>query len=161
MTMILVEKIVSGGQTGVDRAALDWAILRGIEHGGWCPKGRLAEDGPIAAKYHLSETPSSEYAVRTEWNVRDADATLIVSLGESIQGGTELTRRLAMAYDKPLIHVSTDLGVDLSAKRLQQFLSRHDVRILNIAGPRALEEPGAGRFVHAVLDAVLRDPNKL
>ncbi len=74
-------KIISGGQTGADRAALDWAIRNGIPHGGWCPKGRKAEDGPIEAKYQLQETPSSKYLQRTDWNARDSDGTVIFSVG--------------------------------------------------------------------------------
>jgi Circularly permutated YpsA SLOG family len=81
-------KIVSGGQTGADRAGLDWAIKNGIQHGGWCPKGRRAEDGPIDAKYQLQETPSSNYPQRTEWNVRDSDGTMIFSIGEYLTGGS-------------------------------------------------------------------------
>ena len=87
-------KIISGGQTGVDRAALDVAVELEIPHGGWCPKGRLAEDGRIPDSYKLRETTSREYAVRTEQNVLDSDGTLIL-YRESISGGTELTLRLA------------------------------------------------------------------
>jgi hypothetical protein len=72
----LVQKIVSGGQTGADRAALEWAVEHNIPYGGWCPKGRLAEDGPIDLRYQLQETPSSSYPQRTEWNARDSDGTV-------------------------------------------------------------------------------------
>ncbi|MCP4451447.1 MAG: hypothetical protein GY809_08300, partial [Planctomycetes bacterium] len=108
--MSLFEMIISGGQTGVDRAALDWAIEAGVAHGGWCPKGRLAEDGPIPSQYDLAETPSDDYAVRTHWNVRDSDATVIVSLHRTLSGGTELTQMLAVALGKPWLHVHGDLG---------------------------------------------------
>src|SRR5215217_2323846 len=87
-------KIVSGGQTGVDRAALDVALELGIECGGWCPAGRQAEDGPIDARYPLRETPSADPAQRTEWNVRDSDATLLLTTGAA-SPGTELTREVA------------------------------------------------------------------
>ena len=79
MGVVGFPKIVSGGQTGADRAALDWAMAHGVPHGGWCPAGRLAEDGVIDMRYSLKETPQPEYLQRTEWNVRDSDATLIVS----------------------------------------------------------------------------------
>jgi putative molybdenum carrier protein len=79
-------KIVSGGQTGADRAALDWALARGVPCGGWCPKGRKAEDGPIDLKYPLKETPSSSYLQRTEWNVRDSDATVVFSIEPTLTG---------------------------------------------------------------------------
>lgn len=80
-------KILSGGQTGTDRAALDWAIAHGIPHGGWCPKGRKAEDGPIDGRYQLQETPSSSYVERTEWNVRDSDGTVVFSIAAVLTGG--------------------------------------------------------------------------
>ena len=80
--------IVSGGQTGADRAALDWALAHRVECGGWCPKGRKAEDGPIDPKYPLIETPSAAYLQRTEWNVRDSDATVLFSIEPTLTGGS-------------------------------------------------------------------------
>ena len=94
-------KIVSGGQTGADRAALDWALANGLPCGGWCPLGRLAEDGVIDARYPLRETPEPSPAQRTEWNVRDSDGTLIVSLAKRLIGGTRLTEDLTMRLAKP------------------------------------------------------------
>jgi hypothetical protein len=144
-----VEKIVSGGQTGADRAALDWALARGVPCGGWCPKGRRAEDGVIDARYPLTETPSADYAQRTEWNVRDADATVIVSLAPVLSGGSRLTQELAERLGKPCLHLHS--GVDAPAL-LADFLRRHRVRVLNVAGPRASNEPGVYRYVQQVLD---------
>ena len=86
-----LERIVSGGQTGADRAALDIAIRHGITHGGWCPKGRRAEDGPISCQYALTETPSEQYIQRTEWNVRDSDGTVVFTLNTDV---TWFTREL-------------------------------------------------------------------
>src|SRR5436190_21358059 len=88
---MMPSKIISGGQTGADRAALNFAIAHGIPHGGWCPKNRRAEDGPIPAKYSLNETPSTHYAQRTEWNVRHSNATLIFTIKPTLTGGTRLT----------------------------------------------------------------------
>ncbi len=134
-------KIISGGQTGVDRAALDVAIELGIPHGGWCPLGRLAEDGTIPTHYQLAETDSPDYAVRTERNVQEADATLILCRGRPT-GGTELTRLLALRHGKPL-HV-----VDLSAKpalaKARRWLARYGRGVLNVAGPRESQSPGIG-----------------
>jgi hypothetical protein len=96
-------KIVSGGQTGADRAGLDWAIKNGIEHGGWCPKGRRAEDGPLHSRYVLKETPSSDYLQRTEWNVRDSDGTVLFSLAERLSGGSLKTLEFTMKHRKPLL----------------------------------------------------------
>ena len=89
-------KIISGGQTGADRAALDWAMANNIPHGGWCPLGRLAEDGKIDAQYNLLETPKADYLQRTEWNVRDSDATVIISLAPQLTGGSLATAELAV-----------------------------------------------------------------
>ena len=96
----LIDKLVSGGQTGVDRAALDTALSFGIPCGGWCPKGRFAEDGPIAARYPLTETPSDRAIQRTEWNVRDSDATLVIVRGPAA-GGTPATIEFAKSMDRP------------------------------------------------------------
>ena len=99
--MLPIAKIASGGQTGADRAGLDFAIEHGIPHGGWCPKGRLAEDGPIDARYDLKETPSSNYLQRTEWNARDADGTVVFSIGPTLSGGSKKTVSLAHKHGKP------------------------------------------------------------
>jgi Circularly permutated YpsA SLOG family len=155
--------IVSGGQTGADRAALDFAIAHGIVHGGWCPRGRLAEDGIIPSQYQLRETPSRKYAQRTEWNVRDSDATVIFTLGEHMRGGTGLTRDLAERFGKPWLHlIGGDFGqatVRDAAGRLAGFLDEHQVRTLNVAGPRASQEPGVANFVDQVLAIVFAGEN--
>src|SRR5262249_2490126 len=104
---LLVRRIVSGGQTGVDRAALDWAINHRVEHGGWCPRGRRAEDGPIAAHYQLIETDSAGYAERTKRNVRETDATLLLNVG-TLEGGSLLTQRIAIGAGKPYLVVQVD-----------------------------------------------------
>src|SRR6266542_4186564 len=96
----IVERIVSGGQTGADRTALDWAIAHGVPHGGWCPKGRKAEDGPIDARYELVETTSSDYLQRTEWNVRDSDGTVVFSIATMLTGGSKKTVDLAHKHRK-------------------------------------------------------------
>lgn len=135
------QRIVSGGQTGVDRAALDVAIELDLPHGGWCPRGRLAEDGPIAAKYQLVETESPEYRVRTERNVLDSDATLILYRGQ-LGGGTELTLRLAKRHTKPWMLV--DLDRPLDPKEVRKWLEQSNARVLNVAGPRESQAPGIG-----------------
>jgi hypothetical protein len=153
-------KIVSGGQTGVDRAALDVAIALGIPHGGWCPCGRLAEDGPIPARYQLRETEPPDYAVRTEANVRDSDATLIVCRGRP-RGGTELTLRLARQHGKP--HMVVDLTKTPDAEAIRRWLAEHDVATLNVAGPRESQSPGiaalAGELLKRVLTSFCREGN--
>lgn len=174
-----LKKIVSGGQTGVDRAALDVAIFLEIEHGGWCPKGRRAEDGRIPNNYHLSETESRDYAVRTERNVIDSDATLILYRDQTV-GGTELTRRMALKHQRP--HLCLDLaqwedtggveGTESSSaaedgipvgtadpllRQLNRWLDQFGVSVLNIAGPRESTCSGitkqAERFLSRALQA--------
>src|SRR6187397_3130266 len=108
------EKIVSGGQTGADRAALDWAIVRGIPHGGWCPKGRRAEDGPIDGRYRLNETPSANYVQRTEGNARDSDATVVFSIGEILTGASRKTVELARKQGRPVLHLSRANGISVA-----------------------------------------------
>ena len=139
-------KIISGGQTGVDRAALDWAMANGIAHGGWCPQGRLAEDGIIDSQYNLRETPKSDYLQRTEWNVRDSDVTVIISLAPLLTGGSLATAKLASSHGKPCLHLSRLQDAPENAQQLAEFLRRNEVRILNVAGPRASGEPDVGVF---------------
>ncbi len=128
-----IKKIISGGQTGIDRAALDTAIELAIPHGGWCPKNRKALDGKIDDKYRLTETPSENYSQRTQWNVRDSDGTLILGWGKP-HGGTALTCQLADNINKPLFIV--DLCKPFSIDDFNLWIKQHQIEILNIAGPR-------------------------
>lgn len=132
-------KIISGGQTGVDRAALDFALESGLPCGGWCPKGRIAEDGTISEKYPLKETPLKDYNQRTEWNVRDSDGTLILSFGKP-SGGTLLTIELAKALKKPLLILDLKTATEIASFKL--WLQKNNIAILNIAGPRESLAPG-------------------
>ena len=153
-----VKRIVSGGQTGVDQAALQAAINLNIPHGGWCPKGRRSEDGPIPPRFLLSETHSTKYWVRTEKNVQDSDATLIL-YRHQVSGGTALTKRLAVKHDRP--YLAVDLMSPKSAgesalfgdvnsgqrwpnsiARVRHWLVDTGAQCLNIAGPRESGEPG-------------------
>lgn len=131
--------IVSGGQTGVDRAALDAAHAAGIEAGGWCPRGRLAEDGVLDARYPLRETPSDDVSQRTRWNVRDSEATLILHAGE-ISGGTALTRIVALEMKRPVLEVEP--GSPDAAYRTVDWIRSNGFTVLNVAGPRESEAPG-------------------
>lgn len=135
----MLEKIVSGGQSGTDRAALDVALEIGFPCGGWCPKGRKAEDGKIAERYPLRETPNRPYRERTEWNVRDSDATLILATGE-LTGGSRLTHQLAKKHAKPCFRV--DFSEPPPIALVYQKIVDQKIRILNIAGPRESTEPG-------------------
>jgi len=147
-----VLEIWSGGQTGVDRAALDWAFENRIAQTGWCPKGRKAEDGRIPEAYSLEETPSADYAQRTEWNVRDSDGTVIFSNSENLSGGSKETVRFAQEHKKPVLHLSRERDAASAPEKLVGFLQEHSIEKLNVAGPRASEEPEAGEFAREVLD---------
>ena len=146
----MVLKIVSGGQTGVDRAALDAALSRSMVCGGWCPAGRRAEDGEIAPCYSLIETPSKNYARRTEWNVRDSDATLIVVEGEPT-GGTALTIQFTEKYAKPYMIV--DLDKLPTTDGLTEWIRVNDIQTLNVAGPRESTTPGIYRRAYDFLES--------
>ena len=147
-----LQKIISGGQTGADRAALDWAIAHNICHGGWCPAGRRAEDGAIPAKYRLLETAGSGYLQRTRRNIAESDATLVVNLG-ALDGGTLRTTQLAARLDMPLLVVWPDVeSLPAAASRLQRWMSRIQPAVLNIAGPREGKRPGIYAATRALLD---------
>lgn len=149
----LVGKIISGGQTGADRAALDFAIGRGVPHGGWCPHTRLGEDGSIHTRYNLTETPSSGYLQRTEWNVRDSDATVIFSSAETLTGGTLRTAEYAKELRKPCLQLHRSGNPAQDAAQLLAFLHTNNVKVLNVAGPSASKDPQVAEFVHAMLEA--------
>ena len=150
----LPRRIVSGGQTGADRAALDVAMELEIEAGGWAPKGRRAEDGSIDRRYPLDETPLARYSQRTEWNIRDSDGTLIVAR-RPLTGGTALTERLAHAYGRPCLVLDPDDGDALAALRL--WLDDNAIAVLNVAGPRQSAEPRSYDATAGLLRALLAD----
>ena len=138
----MLKKIISGGQTGVDRAALDVAMRLGIAHGGWVPKGRLAEDGTVPVHYQLRETTSGDYETRTEKNVLDSDGTLIISRG-SPTGGTDYTRKMALKHGKQLLHIDLSLGQRPAdaGSLVASWIEMNRVETLNVAGPRASHDP--------------------
>jgi hypothetical protein len=156
----MIERIVSGGQTGVDRAALDIAVRNHLPHGGWCPRGRRAEDGRIPDRYHLDETSTPEYAERTRLNVRESDGSLILARGRP-DGGTALTMDYAAACHKPLFVIDLDAGTD--ARKFRDWLERNKIKILNIAGPRESKQPGiyaqACELLQDLVEALRADVN--
>ncbi len=150
--------IISGAQTGVDRAALDAAIACGLACGGSIPRGRLAEDGPVSRRYtRLAELKTNVYAARTRRNVLDADATLILCPGAP-EGGTALTARLAAKHKKPLLVVDIGREPDASAIRLiRAWLASHDPAVLNVAGPRESRFPGLYERARKLLEKLFRE----
>ena len=150
----MLERIVSGGQTGVDRAALDEARAAGVACGGWCPRDRWAEDGPIPPGYPLTETPRRDPAQRTAWNVRDADATLVLARGRP-RGGTAATLDRARTEGRPFLLVDLERGP--GPAETARWLREGGVRVLNVAGPRESQEPGVYARARSFLREVLAD----
>ena len=156
--LIFIQKIISGGQTGVDQAALDVVINLGIDCGGWCPPGRLCENGQIPSRYPLKETPTEESdaapgvprSLRTEWNVRDADAILLLLPGDlKTDKGSEWTIQCAMNFRKPILIIDPFTGNAISKIRL--WLDSNDIKVLNIAGPSEGSCPGIGNQARDLL----------
>jgi hypothetical protein len=147
-------KIISGGQTGVDRAALDAAIKMDIEHGGWVPKGRLTEKGPLPESYIMRESESADYAERTARNIEEADATLIISRGQ-LTGGSALTLRLVREYRRPWRHVDLEKQAAFQAViDISRWISAEKIEILNVAGPRASKDPQIYSKARKLLETV-------
>lgn len=147
----MISKIVSGGQTGVDRAALDFAIRRGIPHGGYCPKDRRSESGRIAAKYRLIECASPDYALRTALNVIHSDGTLILTRG-SLEGGTRRTVELCVEHGKPTLVINLERR--LKAEDFAAWLAENRIETLNIAGPRESKQTGIAKQARRALQAL-------
>jgi len=159
----MIKKIISGGQTGADRAALDVAIQLGIPHGGWIPKGRITEKGPLPEKYRLQEMPTDSYQKRTEQNVIDSDGTLIVARGK-LTGGTDYTRQMTLKHKKQLLGIDLD-QTDLynAASLVASWIKLRRIEILNVAGPRASKDRQIYSDVINILERaiqILRDEER-
>ena len=151
-TAMSLSTIISGGQTGADRAALDWAIFRDVPHGGWCPKGRKAEDGTIPARYELQETQTANYLERTERNVIESDGTIIFTMSAPLAGGSKSTADFAKKHGKPWLHLYP--GASYQPERvLLDFINEHKIAVVNVAGSRGSKEPEVAAWVKRVLEA--------
>ncbi len=157
-------KIVSGGQTGVDQGALAAALAVGADCGGWCPEGRLSEEGPIPVVYPVVELPGAGYRERTLRNVLDSDGTAIIHDGE-LEGGTRLTWVFCERHDRPSMLIDASaLSVDRAVDALVEFVSGNGLGVLNVAGPRASKWPEACRYAMDVVAAALKrlsEPSRL
>ena len=148
----MVNKIISGGQTGVDQAALDVAMKLGIPHGGWIPKGRLTENGPLEDKYQLQEMDSTNYNKRTEQTVIDSDGTLIISYG-TLTGGSEFTREMAIQHNRPWLNVDLNKSIAFhAAQEIRSWIKEHKIGVLNVAGPRASKNKKIYKAVVDILE---------
>ena len=155
----MLRKIISGGQTGADRAGLDFAIETGLEHGGYVPRGRKAEDGRIDDRYNLVELSTTSYPARTGRNIEESDGTVIFSLERLLSGGTKLTWGLAKKFGKPLLHIydapkeriSNPDSLCLEVQALTDFLRSNKIEVLNVAGPRESKEPGVYELTLTIL----------
>jgi hypothetical protein len=149
------KKIVSGGQTGADQAALGVAIKLGIPHGGWVPKGRITEAGFLPAKYKLQEMPTSSYALRTEQNVIDSDGTLIISHGK-LTGDSALAEKYADKHERPCLHVDHNRMSHIEvALKIATWVSKNKIGVLTVAGPRASKDPKIYQAVSDVLESAI------
>ena len=148
----MVKKIISGGQTGADQAALDIAIKLGIPHGGWVPKERRTEKGQLDKKYQVLELETSNYNIRTEKNVMNSDGTLIFSHG-SLSGGSEYTREMATFHNKPWLHIDLHKTIAFkAAEKIRAWIEEHKIDVLNVAGSRASKSPDIYRTTMDVLE---------
>ena len=151
----MIEKIISGGQTGADQGALDAAINLGIPHGGWIPKGRLTENGPLSEKYNLIEMPTASYPERTKKNIRESDGTLILSRGR-LTGGSEYTEKWALKYDKPFIHIDLSIVTPFyAAVQINNWIVDYDIKVMNVAGPRASKDSKIYQSTLDIIESVL------
>ena len=150
----MIKKIISGGQTGADRAALDVALLFNIAHGGWIPKGRKTEDGTLPDKYQLQEMLTTSYPTQSEKNVLEADGTLIISHGK-LAGGSADTRKTAMKHGKPWFHADLNrLPTFQAAMIIEDWISKNEIEALNITGPRASKDPSIYGLATVILELV-------
>lgn len=151
----MLKKIISGGQTGADQAALDSAIKFNIEHGGWIPKGRKTENGILSAKYKMDEMNTTDYPARTRQNIIDSDATLIIA-GDNLTGGSLLTKKLVKEIGKPYCHIDFISMDDFEAAMVvNSFIIDNDVEILNVAGPRISSDPAIYDGVRTIVETMI------
>ena len=152
----MLKKIISGGKTGADRAALDVALKLGIPHGGWIPKDRMAEDGPLPNVYRLKETPTDSYDACSEKNTQEANGTLIIARGK-LTDGTNYARRMTLKHKKQLLGIDLNLINHYDAASLvASWIRMQNVKVLYVAGPRASEDRQIYQDVVIILEQVVQ-----
>lgn len=158
----MLERIISGGQTGADQGGLDAAIRLGCPHGGWCPAGRRSEDGPISLKYQLQEHAEWAYPPRTRQNIQESDGTLIFTAGEPT-GGSKLTASLCKELCKPCLHVDVGLisgkvlDPDVAVDQIIDFIDVYGLKTINVAGSRESTVPGLQAMVAHLMWEVMTE----
>jgi hypothetical protein len=151
----MLKKIISGGQTGADQAALDVAIKLGIPHGGWIPRGRKTETGILDDKYKLKEMETFDYNKRTEQNVIDSDGTLIISHGR-LTGGSDYTQEMTILHHRPWLHIDLNKSSAFqAAEKIKSWLAENEIEVLNVAGPRASKDPAIYQATVDIIETVL------
>lgn len=151
----MIKKIISGGQTGADQAALDTAIKWNVPHGGWVPRGRLTEAGRLPDKYNMQEMPTGSYPARTEQNVINSDGTLIISHGP-LTDGSKHTKEMALKHDKPFLHINlNEIDSSRAAGQVHEWITKSKIETLNVAGPRSSNDPSIYQAVMHVLTIVI------
>ena len=151
----MLKKIISGGQTGADQAALDTAIKLDIPHGGWIPKGRPTENGKLPDKYKLKEMSTKSYPKRTEQNVIDSDGTLIITHGK-LTGGSKLTQKVAKKHDRPCIHIDLNKTlVFMASSEINSWIVENNIEVLNVAGSRASKDPEIYKDVFYIVEGAV------
>jgi hypothetical protein len=151
----MIKKIISGAQTGADRAGIDAAIESGYEYGGWLPKGRKSEDGTVPEKYtKLQEMTRGGYPKRTEQNVIDSDGTVIFTYGK-LTTGSALTRKFANQHKKPCLHIDLDIIKD-PVSVIKDWAIEWGIKVLNVAGRSASKAPGIYDQVKDIINQILR-----
>jgi len=151
----MIIKIISGGQTGADQAALDAAIVTGTPHGGWMPEGRLTEKGPLSKKYDMEEMIGCGYSERTEKNVVESDGTMIISYGK-LTGGSGYTMAMARNHNKPCLHIDlNNQSMSDAVECILAWLRKHMIQVLNVAGSRASKDEKIYRAVFSLMEEVV------
>jgi hypothetical protein len=160
----MIRKIISGGQTGADQGALDYAMEKGMEAGGWCPRGRVCENGIIPAKYPVEEVAEDDYNLRTKRNVQDSDGTLVIIRDGYMEDGTHRTVEYCMGLSKPqfLVDLHVMSGqLESVCHALINWIDHHGIEVLNVAGNRESNSPGIQKETAAFLGQVFYTINRI
>lgn len=151
----MIKKIVSGGQIGVDQAALDVAIKLGVPHGGWIQKGRKTQRGILPEKYQLKEMPVAGFKDRIEQNVIHSDGTLIISHGE-LTGGADYSQKMAKEHNRPCLHIDlNEASVDMAGSKINTWIIENEIEVLNVTGSRTSEDAKIYKETMVIVEEII------